>query len=85
MIDEPFIDSNIWEIKQWPIIDSFMYQLNDIYYYNSLVSDLEDKKQSTFIQIPEILIGNKEYISIVLDNKDFIISNNIPILEKIND
>jgi len=86
-LDNAFIDGYVWEVKQWPRAgEKFdFYQLNDIYYYNSLSSDLENKKQSVYIQIPELLIDGKENIEFVRNNLKEIIENNIPVVKRIND
>jgi len=84
---EPFIKGNVWEIKQWPLKGEkkSIHQINDIYYYDSINSNMETKQQSVFIQIPEKLIGNKEYISVVTENLKEIVSKNIPIIERVDD
>jgi hypothetical protein len=83
----PFLDCNIWEVKQWPKIgDNLEYHtLNDIYHYNSLNCLYEDKQQSAYIQIPETLIGNIEEKQIILDNLDYIVLGEIPVMRKITD
>lgn len=87
MTYEPFIEGNVWEVKQWPVFGKNynIYQINDIYYYDSLNSNIESKKQSVYLQIPEKLIGNKEHIPVVIENLYQIVSNNIPIIERVND
>jgi hypothetical protein len=84
---KPFIKENVWEVKQWPLEgpNFNIHQINDIYYYDSINSNMELKKQSTYIQIPESLIGNKEGVRIVIDNLEEIISNNIPVIQRITD
>ena len=87
MTDKPFIDGNIWEVKQWPRAGKMLnlYCINDIYYYNSITSNREDKKQSVFIQIPERLIDNIEGIKLVTSNLEKVIRENIPVIERIGD
>jgi len=86
IVETAFIDCDIWEIKQWPRfgVKHNIYLINDIYYYNSLTSDLENKKQSVFIQLPDFLLQSENDKKIVKDNIDRIISENIPIVELVD-
>lgn len=84
----PEINENIWEIHVWPRCgENFdFYLINDIYFYNSLTNHFEDGKQSIYIQIPEsLLVGEKDFISQVIEKKNYIVENRIPILRKIDE
>jgi hypothetical protein len=82
-----FIDEYIWEIHNWPKYGPNLeyHFINDIYYYNSLTCDYEDKKQSTCIQIPEQFISKLEHKQTIIDNMDFIKQKQIPVITKISD
>lgn len=84
---KPFILGNVWEVRQWPLkgVDFNFHQINDIYPYDSINSNIESKQQSVFIQIPENLIGNKEEIPIVIENLKEIVSKNIPVIQRVDD
>jgi hypothetical protein len=83
---KPFLDCYIFEVKQWPKYGPKLeyYALADVYHYNSLTDDREDKKQSPFIQIPEKFVRNAN-IQFILDNLKDIVENNKPIIKRIND
>ena len=85
--NEPYLKCNMWEIKQYPRFGEYFnyFVLNDIFYHNSLGEVNEEKQQSSYIIIPEPLLGNPQHRDIVFNNIDEIIDNKIPIIKKIND
>lgn len=84
---QPYLNCNIWEVKQFPRFGKNyeFFILHDIYYHNSLTDINEEKQQSSYIIIPEPLLGNPQQRDIVFNNIDEIIDNKIPIIKKIND
>ena len=86
MIDNPFLNCYIFEVKQWPRSGSRfdMYTLADIYHYNSLTDYREDKQLSPYIQIPEAHVKNAN-IELLLTDKDKIINGNLAIMKRIDD
>jgi hypothetical protein len=83
---KPFLDCYIFEVKQWPKYgpNLELHTLADIYHYNSLTDDREDKKQSPYIQIPEKYVKNVD-IKYLLENLKYIVDQKKPIMKKIND
>lgn len=83
---KPFIDCYIFEVKQWPKYGPKLeyYALADIYHYNSLEDDREDKKQSPYIQIPENFVKNVD-MEYLLTNLNKIVENNMPIIKRVSD
>jgi len=76
-----FIDENIWEIAMFPRTGQYFnkYTLSDIYYYNSATARYNQPKQN--IQIPEsLIIGKERDKKFILQYKEIIVANKIPII-----
>ena len=80
-----YLNCYIVEVKQWPKYGPNLahYAVADIYRYNSLHDNFENKKQSPYIQIPQYFVRN--FDESVLDNLKEIVEKNIPIIKKIDD